>query len=461
MDQIRSDIAHLYRRAGFGIGPDDLDALVGEGYEASVERLIAGLSEPDASAAGLPPPTFAAYEPPVGPPGAPAGRAAAQARNQVERQETTTLQEWWLDRMIATSTPLREKLTLLWHGHFATAISKVRDPKLMYLQNELFRRQGGGGFNALTQAVAKDGAIMVWLDTIADKKAHPNENFARELMELFTLGLGHYGQEDVSQGARAFTGWIYDRVRDQWSLQVRQHDDGIKTVLSRTGDLGGEDVVDIILAQQASAPFVVAKIWSHLAYPVGPTDPVVAELAPAFGSNPDVRSLVQAVLLHPAFRSTAARGGLVKEPIEYLVGAARALKLDAALRPTGGPGPSFPTGASSGVPPGPAEPTLVRFCTAMGQTPFDPPNVGGWGQNDYWLDTGVALARLQAVTVLTSRADLSELEALPAAQRLAAVARLLSVDGWGSTTAGALGHVASDPVSLVALAMAAPEYVLN
>jgi uncharacterized protein (DUF1800 family) len=371
------------------------------------------------------------------------------------------LQHWWLDRMIVTSTPLREKLTLLWHGHFATGVSKVRDARLMYLQNQLFRTSGGDSFEAMTQAVAKGGAMMAWLDTATDKVGHPNENFARELVELFTLGIGQYQEADVQAAARGFTGWVYDRLTDRWALRPRQHDDGPKTFLGTTADLGGEDIIAVAVHRAASAAFVTARVWSHLAYPVARDDPVVADLVPVYAAALQISDLVRAVFLHPAFRSAAARWGLVKQPIEYLVGAARALRLDAALDYSDPLRAPAPPDADGTLPEARPAPSLVTLSSALGQTPFDPPNVGGWPQNQYWLNTGTALARLRAARLLAGRAALSAIAEVAPAGRAGAVARQLGITAWGQTTAGALSHVAGDPVALVTLALSAPEYVLN
>ncbi len=323
MTDARSDLAHLYRRAGFGARPDELDAAVAGGYEATVESLLAGLSGPDAAGDGVALPALTM-------PAAAVRRTdptAAKQRRQDENREEAALQAWWLDRMISTATPLREKLTLLWSGHFATGFDKVRNAALMHLQNQLFRTLGGGSFQALTTAVAKDPAMQLWLDTATDVAAHPNENFARELMELFTLGVGNYTETDVQEAARCFTGWSFNRTTGVFVLRPRVHDNGQKTVLGQTGDLDGDDLVRIVTNAPASHRFVVARLWSHLAYPVGPTDPVVGQLTPGYGRDLDITNLLRAIFLHPAFRSAAARSGLVKQPIEYAVGVARAFGL--------------------------------------------------------------------------------------------------------------------------------------
>ena len=441
VDPVRSDIALLHRRAGFGLKGPELDSLVPAGYEAAVEGLISGLRGPDPAGDAVAVPAF----PDVRRPGKTASPAERQAVNAELRAGLNALQDWWMQRMVATSTPLREKLTLFWHGHFATGVSKVRDPKLMYLQNELFRHQGSGSFEGLTQAVAKDGAMMFWLDTETDNAAHPNENFARELMELFTIGIGNYNQDDVTAGARSFTGWAYSRASYRYFFQAAQHDYGTKVFLDQTGDFNGTDVISILVRQPESARFVLAKLWSHFAYPVTPADPVVDDLVGSYGPGFDVAGALRAIFLHPAFRSEPTRTGLVKPPIEYLVGAARALGLKAGAPPSGG---------------GTGRLSLARVSSALGQEPFNPPSVGGWGQNSYWLDTATADIRLQAALLLARRADSSWIESLPVSQRPAAVADSLGLDGWGPTTAAALASQADRPQQLVALALVSPEYVV-
>lgn len=450
VSQNRSDVALLYRRAGFGLRSDELDLLAAGTYEAAVDGLIAGLgSAADPGSARIPPPTLSLPSTPK------KGDVAAQkAYNQAINSDMAALQSWWVDRMISTSTPLREKLTLFWHGHFATAVSKVRSPKLMYLQNQLFRQAGGGSFEALTQAVAKDGAMMFWLDTVTNKKAHPNENFGREMMELFTLGLGNYTQDDVVAAARGFTGWTYNRLKDVYVFQRAQHDYGTKTYLGQTGDWNGNDIVSIAVTRPASPRFVLAKLWSHFAYPVSPADQVVTDLLDAYGTGMSVSLALKGIFLHPAFRSATTRTGLVKQPVEYLAGAARTLGLDARLQPLGADATVGVGQQTKGVP------TLSTLATLLGQTIFDPPNVGGWGQNSYWLDTVTARIRFEVALLLAERGDTSAVKSAPVAQRLDQLANFLGVDGWGTTTASALAQVADRPVPLVALALTSPEYVL-
>jgi len=435
-DDARSRIAHLYRRAGFGAGPEELDAAVAAGYEATVDKLLA-VTGPDSGASGLAAPTFT--PPPTSVPTDDAAkRAAQQAVQKTNRDEDRRLNQWWVDRMVLTSTPLRERLTLFWHDHFATSVDKVKDPELMFRQNEIFRNLGAGSFEALTQAVAKDPAMLVWLDANENRKGSPNENFARELLELFVLGIGNYTENDIKEGARSFTGWQYRRQTGQYALAAAQHDGGAKTVFGQTGNFGGEDVIRMAVAQPANAAYVTAKLFSGFARPVRADDPVVRDLAPGFGRDRDVGQLLRAMFLHPEFTAPASRTGLVKQPIEYVVGVLRALNLRAAALGSG----------------------LTQTLDSLGQQPFAPPSVGGWPQNGYWLTTSFALARLRFASTVAAKAKLDSLTSASPADRPAAAARLLSVDRWGPATTAALTQATGDPKTLLTLALVAPEYVL-
>jgi uncharacterized protein (DUF1800 family) len=451
----RSDIALLGRRAGFGLTPSELEAASAAGYGATVDALVGGLTDPAATSPS--PPVLSAGPPP----GPAADLAARHSHDRAVAADVATLQDWWVGRMLSTPSPLTEKLALYWHGHFATGVTKVRDARLMYLQNQLFRSIGAGGFEALTQAVAKDGAMMVWLDTSTDKAAHPNENFAREMMELFTLGIGNYTQDDVVAAAEGFTGWTYDRAAYRHRFQPGQHSYATKTYLGHEGDWNGNDIVRLAVTDPDSGRFVVARVWSHFAYPVATSDPVVTDLLPSYTS---VGDLLEAVFTHPAFTGPSARTGLVKQPIEWLVGAARLLGLDPGGTGSGDPAPG---GGQAGGPAsgGAGGPTrggrrLAALSGALGQVLFDPPNVGGWGQNTYWLDTATAALRLRISLEMAERADLSAVADVAPAGRVDAVAELLALDGWGPTTAGALQQAGGDPTSLVALGLSSPEFVL-
>jgi len=419
----RSRIAHLYRRAGFGARAEELDAAAARGYGATVDHLLdAGASDP--GVATMADPTFTKVF----------GDFMTVRRHR--RHEASQMMLWWINRMIAATNPLPEKLTLFWHDHFATSLQKVGSPELMFRQNQLFRTMGAGRFEPLAQAVAKDAAMMVWLDSNSNKRESPNENFARELFELFTLGAGNYSEADVKAAARAFTGWRVSPRTQQFAFAPRLHDGDAKVLFGETGSFGGEDVVRLVTGRPECARFVTAQLWSHFARPVTPDDPLVAELTDAFTPELDVRALLRAMFLHPEFDSASTRTGLVKQPIEYVAGALRALRRRA-----------------EGV-------DLLRALRQLGQEPFVPPSVGGWPANGYWISTASSLGRMRFAEAVARDADLTPVASVSRRARPEAVAHLLSVDGWGATTTRALEKVADEPRSLLTLALVAPEYVL-
>jgi len=427
----RSALAHLYRRAGFGARPEQLDAAVRAGYAATVDRLLDPRAH-DPAAAAVEPPSLPLLERP----GKGADRAAKTSARQQARRQATELTLWWLQRMVAADNPLPEKLTLFWHGHFATSIRKVHQAGLMERQNRLLRTMGAGPVEALTLAVARDAAMLVWLDGNQNRSQHPNENFARELMELFTVGIGNFTEADVKAVARAFTGWRVDRRSGEVRFAPARFDPGPKTIQGQTGAWGAADAVRVLTHSPAAAGFVAARMWSFFARPVGIDDPVVTELARGYAGHRDAGLLVRAVLTHPDFTSPATRTGLVKTPVEYVAGTLRALRLD-------------PDNQTLGV--------LRR----LGQVPFAPPSVGGWPANAAWLTTASSLERLRFARACAAKADLSAVADEPAGERPAAAAHLLGVDRWGPTSAAALAAAARDPELLVALALVTPEHVLN
>jgi len=430
----RAALSHLYRRAGFGARPEELDVARKAGYAATVSLLL-DRSRPDPGVAATPPPVL----PLDARPGKSADAATRSAYQQAEAEAKNALVTWWLDRMVRAANPVPEKLALFWHGHFATSITKVGSAALMLRQNELFRSLGAGDFTMLTTAVSKDPAMLVWLDARSNKKQHPNENFARELMELFTLGIGNYTEADVKEAARSCTGWAEDGAGGSatFRFNAHQHDDGPKTVLSQTGSYDGEALVALLCATPASARWVVSRLWSRFARPVSPHDPQVDRLLPAYDGGRDCGALLQAVLNAPQFLATDVRQGLVKQPVEWVVGALRALRVPATDK------------------------KLAGALTALGQLPFAPPSVGGWPANEAWLTTAASLARVQLAQSMVAKADLAVVADAAPLDRLDAVAHLLSLDGWSAQSAMALRSVADDPARLMTLALVSPEYVVN
>ncbi len=433
-------VAHLYRRAAFGASASMVTELSKRGWSELVSELLDGLSRRDVTGDRVPLPHLTTIP-----------ESNVPGYTFDGWQEFVNLVTWWIERMVQTETPLREKLVLLLHDQFPTSWEKVGWASLMYAQNQIFRTRGPGNFQELVTAVAQDPAMLIWLDTGTDHKHSPNENFARELMERFTMGVGHYTEEDVRQSARCFTGWQLDFTSGEFYVNPYDHDDGVKTFLGHRGNLSGDDIIEIVTHTAASPNWVVSRLFSWLAYPVTPTSGVVHELAKAYAKNLNISELLEAILLHPEFVSRTARQGLVKQPIEYVVSALRQLGLDTAALPEG---------------------SLFYYLGQLGQLPFAPPTVGGWGQNDYWLTTTAASTYLQLAQMLASFADLTHIEDLNGkpADQIGAVSDLLAVPQWTKRTYQGLAslgsHLRQDGGSwpaqqLVTLALVSPEFMLN
>jgi uncharacterized protein (DUF1800 family) len=426
-------LAHLYRRAGFGATQAEIDAAAKLGFDAAVEKLLAGLSEKDVSgdALKLPPLT-------------PLAQSSIPGFTYNDYNEFIALSTWWLDRMVVTDTPLREKLVLLLHEQFPTSYTKVGYADLMYNQNEIFRTLGQGPFDVLTQAVSKDPAMLIWLDTGTDLKAHPNENFARELMERFTMGIGTYSEHDVREAARAFSGWSLDYFSGEFFFNIYDHDNGEKRYLGHTGRFQGEDIITIATHTDDSARWVVSRFWSWLAYPVTPKDPVVSDLARGYKKDRNMTNLLGAIFRHPRFLSSKSMNGLIKQPVEFLVGTLRLLGLTTQAYPEG---------------------DFVYQLSGLGQQPFVPFNVGGWGQNQYWLSTSASNSQLGLAWSVAQYADLAavaDLNGNPGAQ-VDLVTKMLAIEAWSPRTYSALWKLADkgSPQELLVLALVSPEYLMN
>ena len=288
---------------------------------------------------------------------------------RASKLETQRLAYWWANRMLLTQRPLEEKMTLFWHGHFATSEEKVRDFRKMHLQNELFRAQATGNFRSLLIAVAKDPAMLAYLDAGVNVKGAPNENFAREIMELFTMGVGNYAELDIREAARAFTGWNYQGVK--FVINPALHDNDPKTVLGRTGNFDGEQVIDLILAQPVTAEFVAGKIYQYF---------VREDLSPALrarlgrvlrDSHYEIAPFLETIFLSRDFYSDASVATRIKPPVELVISTYRKMGMKEV----------------------PGIPDFNDLTDAMGQKLLFPPNVAGWAQGRSWITPGLLLLR--------------------------------------------------------------------
>jgi uncharacterized protein (DUF1800 family) len=362
------DARHLLNRAGFDAQLRDVDEFARLTRAQGVERLLAGTH----TQARTPPPAWAKeWTDPRHVRALGEEERRAFVRRQVERG--LELRAWWLAEILATPSALTERMTLFWHNHFTSSLQKVRSPQLMLRQNALLRSHALGSFGELLHAVSRDPAMLIYLDSATSRRGQPNENFARELMELFTLGEGRYGEQDIKEAARAFTGWSLDLDTGEFRYRQAIHDYGKKVVLGRAVDTG-EEVLEVLLAQPATAEFVTAKLWRELVSPQ-PDAAEVRRVAAAFrGSGYSIRGALRELLLSPHFWAPENRSALVKSPVDLVAGTMR----------------QFGVGASDPLP-------FVFLLRYLGQDLFAPPNVKGWPGGEAWINSSTLLARKQFV----------------------------------------------------------------
>lgn len=355
----RRRAAHLLRRAGFGPLPHEIDRALKDGLGATVDRLL------DTSPAPNTPPAWTqAPRDETPPPQLPEQeRRRRFIEMNVQNQETKA---WWLGRMAFADRPLQEKMTLFWHGHFATEAKKVVRSDNVLKHNEFLRANALGDFRALVRGVSRDPAMLRYLDNAQNRKEHPNENYARELLELFTMGVGNYTEEDVKAAARAFTGWTFVPFGPFQGFRVApfQHDDGEKTFLGRTANLDGDGIIEIVLEQPVTARFIARKLCRFFV-----AEEPAAELVEGLAgilrdSSYQIRPAMSALLRSRAFYAPEAIGTQIKSPVQLVVGAWRQLR--AQIR---------------------APRALQDPLKLMGQDVMDPPNVKGWDGGPAWINT--------------------------------------------------------------------------
>ena len=364
-------VAHLHRRAGFGATRAELLRDLEAGPEASVTRLFhpPQLSTEDVEAFdGL--------------------RQTARSSSNLD-----LLKVCWLNRILHGPDPLREKLTLFWHGHFATSNKKVESVALMDRQNETMRNHALGRFAALLEAIIADPAMLVWLDGGTSKKGKPNENFAREFLELFTLGTGHYAEHDVREAARAFTGWVRQDSRGGFQEtptfvhDKSQVDDGVKTFLGQTGPWGPSDIVRTVLERPEAAIFLARKLYVYFVSEAGAAGPELIEPLAALIRQHDfaIGRVVETILRSRHFYSQSVYRQRIKSPVEWSAGLVRMLEIPrAAINPL----------------------ALSAACDAQGQELFGPPNVSGWAGGPIWINSATLLERTNwASDVVWGRAE--------------------------------------------------------
>ena len=434
MPSEREDVAHLFRRIGFGGLPAEIDALVALDWPDAVDAVLDRTHAPSAT---------------LGVPTLPAPGTALDATKWGDAYRSMVW--WWLDRCRTTPVPVVEKLTLFWHGVLTSSLD-VAPHKLLFDQNQLLRAHGLGTLDGLVTRVAKNPAMLIYLDNRANWKGYPNENFARELMELFLLGVGNYTEADVRESARAWTGHTMDTSTWKYQFVASGHDDGNKTFMGVTANWDGPQIIDHLVRgpkQRTTARFVARKLWTAIAAPTAPAT-LVDELATAFiAGDMRIDALLRAILLRPEFRSAAARDGVVRSPAEFVVAAMRYAGLQC-----------------SDVDP-------QWQMKGMGQELFLPPNVDGWGVNAAWISTAAGWAKLnfasQVAPKAVSKGLLADSTSRKPADAAAAALSAFGITAPTPTTLQALtdfviadragGHK-RERAGLVKLALLSPEFSL-
>ncbi|MDJ1643380.1 DUF1800 domain-containing protein [Streptomyces pakalii] len=476
----RARVTRLLQRTGFDAGADAVDTAARAGFDATLDRVLGetvdgGVDATPAPRLGpLPPrnaearekqkgrgqdrPAGSASDPAPPVPGASGTADAARESRQSEgaadpvrkayrqalREQREELTVWWLDRMVAVEHPWEEKRTLLWHNHWAASIQKVKSGAAMLQQNETLRRLGGGDFRALARAMVVDPALMVWLDAGGSTAKAPNENLARELMELFVLGVGNYTETDVRQSAAVLTGWTVDRSKNPWEARFRsrRHDPAPRTVVGVKAGFTAQTLVDHLVSLPDSHAHVAARMWRALvSAEKGPDEAALGRVTAAYGKQRDSTAMFRALFTDAAFSD--ADNVLVKQPVEYVVGSLRAL----GVRPS-----ELPEKARRQM--------VIRTLSGLGQVPFAPESVGGWPAGAAWLTTAAAQVRIGFAEALVRQADLSGVERASAGERPELLARMLGTGGWGDATRKALAASAQDPRKVTAIALTAPEHLV-
>jgi hypothetical protein len=373
--------AHLLNRAGFGGLSAEIQKIADLGLDQAVSLLLDYEKIPDPTLnpdwAHPNPDEIKKYRDTIRN-GTPEQREQAKKEErQLALRRTLELRGWWLKRMASGPRPLQEKLVLFWHGHFATSVEKVRNPYYMWRQNELFRRLATGNWQQLLVEAGKDPAMLLWLDQAQSRKDHPNENFAREVMELFALGEGHYTEHDIGEAARSLTGWSLDFQTQNFSYRPYIHDEGDKTIFGQTGNFKGDDVIAMIVAQPQAAKFITAKLWNFFAGQM-PSPELNEALAATFRANGNnFKPLLRAMFHSEEFYAADIIRNQVKSPVQWLVGSVRVLECELP-----------PPVVSWGI------------LKQLGQDLFAPPNVKGWDGGVTWITTNTLLTRYNVAQAL-------------------------------------------------------------
>ena len=431
METDRLEIARLYHRFGFGPRPGEFKAALANGLSATKTALLS-VPAVDLGAAQVAEPNITNLGP------RPDQKTSALIEfNIALRQQVKDLPLWWLDRMALSDHTLTERMTWFWHGHWATAVGKINFAYPMYIQNQTLRKHALGNFGEMANAMVNDGALQFWLDGGENTIKSPNENLARELMELFVLGVNRYTETDVRELSRAMTGYQIERSTGKVTFNTKRYDPNIKTILGSSTTFNGNSATAHLVAQKDNAKFISERFWyrfisSQLELP---SDNLLEKSFEARDISKLLAALTDSkILSNPNY-------SIVKAPVEWFVGVARYLKLTPSALKT------------------PAQ--LLAYLDKLAQVPFNPPNVGGWPTDESWLSSASAQSRIQFASWLIKQADLSSLTAIAPNKRVAWLQDELGVLPFSNRTRLALDGVKGTPAQLLQLAICSPEYVVS
>ena len=427
----RLETSRLFNRFGFGPRPGEYAQALKDGIELTRTRLLT-VPAVDAGAATVVEPEITDLGP----------RPKPNTKEVVPfsiamRYQSQQMVMWWLDRMAVSDHGLTEKMTWFWHGHWATSIQKLNYPLPMYKQNKSLRTNCLGNFATMTKAMLNDGALQFWLDGQDNTSKAPNENLGRELMELFTLGVGRYTEDDVKSISRALTGYQVARSSGDVTINQNRRDKNPVTLLGTTTTFTGDSLADFLVARDDSAQFIVERLWYRF---ISSTEDMPSSFSAkqAFASR-DISAAVTAMANDSAMRDE--KYAIVKSPVEWFISACRALELTPSQLKT----PN----------------QLLNYLDKLGQVPFNPPNVGGWPAGEAWLSSATAQYRIAFATWLIKQSDLRVLNELRPALRSTKSADWLGVAEWSPRTQTALRSAINDPAQFALLALCSPEYLVN
>jgi uncharacterized protein (DUF1800 family) len=427
----RLETSRLFHRFGFGPRPGEYAQALKDGVEPTRTRLLT-VPAVDAGAATVVEPEITDLGPRPKP-----NTEEVVPFSIAMRFQSQQMVMWWLDRMAVSDHGLTEKMTWFWHGHWATSIQKLNYPLPMFKQNNIFRTNCLGNFATMSKAMLSDGALQFWLDGQENTVKAPNENLGRELMELFTLGVGRYTEDDVKSISRALTGYQVARSSGQVTIVQNRRDKNPVTLLGTTTTFTGDSLADFLVARDDSAQFITERLWYRF---VSSTEDMPANFSAkqAFASR-DISAAVTAMANDSAMRDE--KYAMVKSPVEWFISACRALELTPSQLKT----PN----------------QLLNYLDKLGQVPFNPPNVGGWPAGEAWLSSATAQYRIAFATWLIKQSDLRVLNEMRPALRTIKSADWLGVPEWSSRTQRALRAAINEPAQFALLALCSPEYLVN